>query len=303
MILPRFVHVPPRVGVARRAHDPAVAGQHDGFEARVTISQQRSREVFEELGRAIAMPRDREVEHVGAALAQAAIDPHPGRDVRLVLGPGCAQHLVNSLRPPIVAGSRNLRRQEQHHPRLVGRNHLGLADLVGVMLIERLQHVGRTGQNVEQRRAVRHPAAPREPVLLPIDRQVIGIFGGHNLGGNAGVVAVAFHQRILGPRRLSHAALGMIRAGELRILGHPHSQLGPLELERLGHVVADDQFGSVLGTVLLLGRDFRRDFIPRQVLGKLFAPRFSRLDPAADGDLFQGFCRLLGSRVGQAVSR
>ena len=92
----------------------------------------------------------------------------------------------------------------------------------------------------------------------------------------------------------------MIWAGELRVLGHPHPQLGPLELQRLGHVVTDDLPGPVLGTVLLGRRDFRGHFIPRQVFGQLLAPRPPRLDPAADGDLFAGF-RLLGSRVGQPV--
>ena len=95
----------------------------------------------------------------------------------------------------------------------------------------------------KQRRAVRHPAAAGEPILLPIDRHMVGILGGHDLGRDAGVVAISFDQRIFRPRRLSYAALGVLRAGVLRILRHPHPQLGPLELQRLRHVVADELFG------------------------------------------------------------
>jgi len=68
---------------------------------------------------------------------------------------------------------------------------------------------------------------------------VKSVFRGDDLGGDAGVEAVAFDERSLGPRRLLHAALGMMLTDELGILRHPHPQLGTLELQRLGYVVAD----------------------------------------------------------------
>ena len=107
--------------------------------------------------------------------------------------------------------------------------------------------------------------------------QVESVLRGDDLGGDARVEAVPLDQRSLGSRRLPHAALGMSLADELGILRHPHSQLGPLELQRLGHVVADELPRTMLGALLLFRRDVRDHFIARQMLGQFLAADFARL--------------------------
>ena len=92
----------------------------------------------------------------------------------------------------------------------------------------------------------------------------------------------------------------MILADELGIFRHSDPQLGPLELQRLGQVVADDLPRTVLGAVLVGLRHFGQHFVARQVGGKFFRPRLAFFERAADGVLLEdllGFRR----RIGQAV--
>jgi len=83
---------------------------------------------------------------------------------------------------------------------------------------------------------------------------VVSITRGNNLGGDAGVVAVAFDQRG-GPRGLSDPAFRLIRAGVLRILRHPHFQLWRCVDQRLGRVVADERLRTVQIAVLIRFRN------------------------------------------------
>ena len=95
---------------------------------------------------------------------------------------------------------------------------------------------------------------------------MVAVLAHDDLGGHAGVVAVPLDQAA-GARGLPHAALRMVRAGVLRVLGDADPQFRPLELQRLGLVVTDDLAFAVLRAMLLgLGR-FGRHFVTGQVLG------------------------------------
>ena len=163
-----------------------------------------------------------------------------------------------------------------------------------------LLDVGRAGLNVQQRGAIRHPAAAGEPILLAVNRQMKSTLRGHDLGGHARVVAVALDQA-LRPRRLHHATLGVRSADELGIFGHPHPQLGTLELQRLRDVVADQLTRTMLGTLLLIRRHVRDHFVAFQMLGQLFVADFAGLFLPADEFFFADILRLLRRRIGQAV--
>ena len=139
-----------------------------------------------------------------------------------------------------VAGNRrgDLRRQKQRDPRLV-RAHSAAGDhFVPQVEHERPDACRRGHEDVQERAPRGRPAAAGELVLLAIDRQVIAVLGGDDLGGHARVVAVAFDQA-LRPRRFFHAALRLAFAGILGNQRHADLELGRLEFQRLLAVVAD----------------------------------------------------------------
>ena len=74
----------------------------------------------------------------------------------------------------------------------------------------------------------------------------------------------------------------MSLADELGILRHPHPQLGTLELQRLGHVIANQLPRTMLGTLLVGRWDFRDDFIALQVSRQFLAAACGLLRPATN---------------------
>jgi len=139
------------------------------------------------------MTRYPEVEYVGSYRPQTAVGPHSGRNVRFVRRPSRTQHLVNPLGLESVPGRWDLWGEEKHDFRLVRGDHGSRADVVGVVLVERLQYICRAGQNVQECRAVRHPAAPGEPILLPINRLMVSVFRHDDLGSDARVITISLN--------------------------------------------------------------------------------------------------------------
>ena len=72
------------MGAAGRAYDRAVAAHGNPLEPRVAIGQHRAGEAFQEFDGAIAMPADREVEHVQRH-GQATLSPHVAGYARFLL--------------------------------------------------------------------------------------------------------------------------------------------------------------------------------------------------------------------------
>ncbi len=71
-----------------------------------------------------------------------------------------------------------------------------------------------------------------------------------------------------------HATLGLVLASELGIFGDAYSQLGPLEFKRLDPIVADHFSLAMFFAVFFLVRNFRFDFVTRQMFGQAFATTF-----------------------------
>jgi len=96
---------------------------------------------------------------------------------------------------------------------------------------------------------------------------VVAILGRDDLGRHPGVVAIAFHQadRTLGR---GHAALRILRARILGILGDPNAKLGREVFQLFGRIVAHELTRAVRGAALDVLGDVALDLVPLQMLGQ-----------------------------------
>src|SRR5687767_13606177 len=96
MARPPFQNLAPRMRPTGAARDPRVAAELDLLKARIAIGHQLALEVPQELIGPVAMPADREVEHVERQL-ERAVGPHAGIHARLAR---VERFLKDFLHPP-----------------------------------------------------------------------------------------------------------------------------------------------------------------------------------------------------------
>ncbi len=288
--------------IARGTHDPRIASKSESLIARITVGHHLADEVagHEELVRPVIMAADCEIEGVDRH-GQAAVGPDPPRDTRASLGPRFAKDLVDPLGLRVAFfHRRNLRRQKQRHSGFVGAQRPAGDHFVPQIQNERSDADCRGEKDIQQRASSGRPAAAREAVLLAIDRQMIAILGGNDLGGHAGVVAIALDQA-LRPSRFLHAAFHRVFTSELGNSRDEDRELGPLDHQRLLDVVTDQLPLAVRGTMLDFRGRFERDFATRQMGGQGLVALLPRLAHAA---LVLGDDQLgLFHRLGQTFRR
>jgi len=130
----------PRAWQSMWAH---VHYQQDGAGARPGLVRERAgRPPAGAAGRCSATKARRKL-GLGAELTAEAT-----RSTDLSVLAECRTLVDGGLVNPAESLAMNLRRQQEHHVRLIGGDHRRGANLSGIVVVERLQHVGRAGQNV-----------------------------------------------------------------------------------------------------------------------------------------------------------